>query len=477
MRGKFLQTQDIFNKVFQNNSNTLNIKRGFHTTQDYINAVYDASSDALRVNMVGGILPVVSSVSLLPPIAEEGSVCPVVSGGTLSFHQYSDGEWKSLGGTGGGGSSLTPEQAEALDWLVENKDGLTNGLSMTCVVVELKTDGTAVIDGVAQSVSDESDMDGDASTPYRIDVQGYCVGLETYPTETAASSDRYNTKLAFEQSGTSGVTHIYMEREEYGWFASMGNGRNVLKAYCLRNVLDGTTAVKCERITLPSENALTVQIDIQGNPQVIDDDGDLDGDAETLYRIDIEGYVLDTEAYFTNEDRQEQQFMPKSSYDHAANVTHIYLTEEEYETIGGLVEGKNALEVYYLAPNGQQGVRLSAEQMDALDWISENKSSIGGVSMRTFDVSLSADGEVSIDGKTERVEDDGQVCAFSIPGCLLRIEAYEGEEAKACTGLEASTGYDEPSNTTRVAVLREKFYFHASLADGKNIFRATALEA
>ena len=55
MGKQYLQTQDIFNKVFQNVENRLKASIGYHSTQDYLNAVYDSSKDALRISVEGGM--------------------------------------------------------------------------------------------------------------------------------------------------------------------------------------------------------------------------------------------------------------------------------------------------------------------------------------------------------------------------------------------------------------------------------------
>ncbi|MBR4315508.1 MAG: hypothetical protein IKP65_00860 [Alphaproteobacteria bacterium] len=57
---RLYQSQYILSKVFNNTNNIL--RTTFNNTQDYFNAVYDNTKDALRVNIVGSMLPMVDSV-------------------------------------------------------------------------------------------------------------------------------------------------------------------------------------------------------------------------------------------------------------------------------------------------------------------------------------------------------------------------------------------------------------------------------
>ena len=88
MKRQYFQSQYILNQVFNNKNNI--IKTTLNTSQDYLNAVYDNSKDALRVNIVGGSLPVVPSVNDLPLTATDGQLCPVINGNSLDFYEWNN---------------------------------------------------------------------------------------------------------------------------------------------------------------------------------------------------------------------------------------------------------------------------------------------------------------------------------------------------------------------------------------------------
>lgn len=239
MAKQYLQTQDIFNKVFQNQTGALRLN-AYNSTQDYLNAVFDSAKDALRVKIDGVMLPVVGDVTELPDFADVNSICPVTPGdGYIYFYQWNGEEWIPLGGSGGG-TELSPDQQIALQWVTENLSRLQELASAD-----------------------------------------YIVQMETLP--------------------------------------------------------------------LTPANSQPVILNVQGEFQDIDDDGNLDGDETTHYRIDIAGYVMDVEGFESADSPQATRFLVKMSYDNENNVTHIYFTKEEYSLISSFPEGKNTVEVYYLS--------------------------------------------------------------------------------------------------------------------------------
>ena len=360
MGKQYLQTQDIFNKVFQNAENRLKASIGYYSTQDYLNAVYDSSKDALRISIEGGLLPAVESVNALPESSNVNDICPVCSNGTIQFYQWNGTEWIPQGGTGsgGGGTNLSTEEQLALSWLAANIDRIKELASYEYIVqseeLVLNKDTSVpvamTIQGEYQDIDDDGDKDGDSATHYRIDIKGYVLGIETFANNEAATTDRYYTKMVYEPtSGSLGTSHIYLEKEEYEWFAGLSDGKNVLKVFYVLNVFPGVVSVKEEAIAFPEANAAPVVIDIQGNIQDIDDDGNKDGDEATHYRIDIQGYVLDIEGYNSDVDIQKQRFLTKMAYDSTTNVTSIYFTAEEYNLISSFGDNKNIVSIYYLA--------------------------------------------------------------------------------------------------------------------------------
>jgi len=357
MPKQYLQTQDIFNKVFQNQSGTL-LAGNYYSTQDYLNAVYDTEKNALRIKLDGAMLPAVSSVSLLPVFADINSIAPVVPGdGSIRFFQWNGEKWVPLNDTIQQEDTLPEEQKLALAWLSENLDRVKELASydylvqMEELVLSPDTSKPVIlnIQGEYQDIDDDGDKDGDPATHYRIDMVGYVLGVETYPDSSAISTDRCYVKIVYESTvGAIGISHIYFEKEEYKYLSNFRDGKNILKIYYVKNIFPGSISVKEEKITFPDASVQPVLIDIQGNIQDIDDDNDLDGSEATHYRIDINGYVLDIEGFNSDEDIQKQRFLTKMTYNSASNITSIYFTTAEYDTISGLPEGKNNISVFYL---------------------------------------------------------------------------------------------------------------------------------
>lgn len=103
--------------------------------------------------------------------------------------------------------------------------------------------------------------------------------------------------------------------------------------------------------SLAIDDITPVILDVQGNEQDIDDDGDMDNDETTHYRIDFIGYVLNIESYVSSDSTQTDRMFVKTSYDSEDGISHLYFTKEEYETIASLINGKNIVKIQYLATN------------------------------------------------------------------------------------------------------------------------------
>ena len=89
------QSQYILQKCFDNRQNVIRVS--MNNSQDYLNAIYDASKDALRVNMVGGMLPIVDDPNDLPSHAADNQIAPVYNAekDAIDFYEWSEelGEW------------------------------------------------------------------------------------------------------------------------------------------------------------------------------------------------------------------------------------------------------------------------------------------------------------------------------------------------------------------------------------------------
>lgn len=256
-----------------------------------------------------------------------------------------------------GGTELPQEQQVAVEWLTANLERLQDiadcDYVVCCEDITLSPDVSSkvilTVQGEFQDIDDDGNADGDLATHYRIDVHGYVLGIETFANNEVKTPDRYYTKVVYEPvSGRDGISHIYLLKEEYEYFASLAEGKNIIRFSYIKDTFPGAVAVKEEVLTLPIADATAVMIDVQGNIQNIDDDSNKDGVEATHYRIDINGYVLDVEGYNSADDVQAQRFFLKTVYDSQANVTSLYFTSEEYNFISSLVKGKNSIQVYYL---------------------------------------------------------------------------------------------------------------------------------
>ena len=104
----FLQAQEILRRCFVNNENR--IKAGTAgSTQDYFNAVYDETKDALRINFTDGSAGFiywgapVATPMLLPNEGLEGEVRFVFDDGTgnPALYYYEENDWHKFSGSGG----------------------------------------------------------------------------------------------------------------------------------------------------------------------------------------------------------------------------------------------------------------------------------------------------------------------------------------------------------------------------------------
>jgi hypothetical protein len=112
MSKEYLQSQEILKRCFQNTTKRLKIK-GFYSEQDYFNAVYDDTADALRVsfdknNGNNGFLYWQAPVETFEDLPTDDKYYTVRLV-TSSFALYSfdnDDIWKIVAGGSSGGSDL-----------------------------------------------------------------------------------------------------------------------------------------------------------------------------------------------------------------------------------------------------------------------------------------------------------------------------------------------------------------------------------
>ena len=90
---------------------------------------------------------------------------------------------------------------------------------------------------------------------------------------------------------------------------------------------------------------------IENGGDVIMDTDNVDGDVDTIYRHELEGYVLDVESYITDEDVQSKRLFPDIAYDKSVGEygkTYIYFSQTEYETIHALKDPRNRVKIHYV---------------------------------------------------------------------------------------------------------------------------------
>lgn len=368
----YFQSQQILKKCFNNVTGRLNIKGGTFTTQDYLNAVYDEKNDALRIVGDGGGSAgywgqPVSSVEQLPQSAQTGSIVPVISAtNDTAFYRYNGVVWQKLQ------ISLTSQQQQFLEWALQNQEELQYLVNHKSQIEELLSKSFAVkvatvvlpkvdelngsniqpvnIDenGNVVVVEDIENLDGDIVTHYRIDVNGYVVGVQTYANSNSVVADRYYTKESYDKNvGQFGVTHIFLEKEQYEYYSNLQNDKNVLKVEYLESVFNGDLIFKSSTIELPSELQQGIQID--GDSIIETEDESL----ITHYRFRVDGYVMSVQCYASNDalitDEVQAQIV---DYNEGINgtmgYTDIYISKSAIQFIENLNAGKNILKFYFL---------------------------------------------------------------------------------------------------------------------------------
>ena len=371
----YLQSQQILKRCFNDVTGKLKSTGGTYTVQDYLNAVYDDTSDSLRISVDtpdGGSYwgEPVTSVDDLPSNAAAGTITPVIGENSFSFYYYDGEKWVQLFENG---LNLTEQEKEFIEWGVDNKEELefyidhkdkieemlNSEFAVKVVTITLPpvVDGNGEItpvnidvNGNIQNIIDSDDSDGDETTHYKIDINGYVVGMETYENSNSIVTDRYYTKEVYEKDlGHFGVTHIYMTVEEYDYFSKLENGKNVLKVAYLENMFGSDVLIKKLGVPVPGTLEQGVIINHEDGTIVeTNDSALLNG-----YRYRVNGYVMSVETYGSNEAVTTDKCTPdiidyNEGLNNTVGYTDIYLTKEAYEDIKALTNGKNRIDIYYL---------------------------------------------------------------------------------------------------------------------------------
>ncbi len=467
MKKQYLQSQYILNKVFENASSALRMT--LNTSQDYLNAVYDNSKNALRVTIDGGMLPSVTSVENLPQNANINQICPVVSSDSISFFKWDGTKWVPLGSTGDQGSALTPEEQVAVSWISDHLQQIKEFADFDYLVniedIVLNGNTTeVVVQGKTQNIDDDLNGDDDNTTPYRIDITGYVMNVATYANAESIVPDRYYTRITYDSSGGGlGVSHIYMQQDEYEFFASLPSGKNILRAYYITNAK--TSPIKRVHYALNQDGTIE---DSDGVVYSIVDESNTDGDSETTYCIECSGYVLGIQTYASQNALVMDKYYTKIVYESDgihAGKSKIYFMSDDYAYFSGLSNGKNVLDIYYVATVFPASVTISETQLqfptDSPQYVAIDASG----NARNISDSTDADG------------DETTCVKITVNGYVLDVDGYYQSIDTTKKRMYVKVSYAPEFDTSDVFLEKEHYDHVSSLQNGRNIISIYTLGA
>ena len=457
------QSQYILQKCFENKENVIRVS--LNNAQDYLNAVYDPSKDALRVNMAGGSLPMVDNVDNLPSHASDGQICPVYNSekNVIDFYEWVDatGEWEYRGSTLNG-NAMDDDEKEALEWMTDHIDQLREVIDYSYIVnvddIILDPNSHVLeVQGKEQDIDDDLDGDGDGTTPFRIDISGYVLSVSTYADANAPIADRYYTRITYEAgTGGLGTSHVFMGQEEYEFFAGLPEGKNIVRVYYLTNAT--TSPIRRKRLTLNPDGTAT---DEEGENYAILDDGDTDGDPDTPYRISVGGYVVGVEMFETEQALVPVKFYAKIMYESngtQSGRSHIYLEQNEFDACAGFANGKNVLDIFYIHTVFPASVTISESQYQFPE---------GSMQYVSIDPS----------GNVRSIADVGDIdgeqathVRMTVNGYAVDMDGYYSENDKVKHHyVEVKMSYDTRSDTTDIFLTKEHYDYVCSLGNGRNV--------
>lgn len=468
MARNLYQSQYILDKCFENRKSAL--RMSLNNSQDYLNAVFDASKGALRVNIAGGILPAVSGSESLPPSAGDGQICPVVNeeAGGIDFYQWDEesGEWKLKGSTNAGGvqpgDGLTDDQRETLEWVTDHLDQIKEVSDFDYIIkvddIVLDPNSTRlVVQGHEQDIDDDLDGDDDDTTPYRIDVNGYVLNVANYASNESPVMDRYYTRINYDSAmGGLGMSHIYLEQAEYDYFSNLQEGKNVLRVYYMSNAMH--SPVKHKRYVL---NPDRTAIDDEGNVLQIEDVEDIDNDHDTVCRLETPGYVVGTETYASSEALIPDRYYVKTVYE--SDGVHqgksiIYMDTAEYEEFSHFTNDRNILDVYYIGTVFPASVTVSETQLAFP--LTEGSEKV---------VIDAAGNPINVADDPDKDNDPETNIRITVNGFVLDIDGYESNEDRQKRRFLNMMSYNRDVDTTDIYFRQQDYDQIAELQNGRNI--------
>ncbi len=462
MSRQLFQSQYILQKCFINKQKV--IRTSLSNAQDYLNAVYDVTKDALRVNIDGGMLPFVDDPTDLPSTASDKQICPVYNEekDVIDFYEWVEslGEWVFRGSTVSG-NALADDEKHAVEWVTEHLDQVKEVADFNYIVnvedVVLDAGNTVVkVQGRMQNIDDDLNGDGDTSTPYRIDISGYVLSVSTYADNDAIIPDRYHTQITYSTgNGGLGNSSIYLQQEEFNYFAALREGKNIIRIYYLTNAT--TSPIKRKRLVLNRDGTAT---DEKGDTYPIRDVDDTDGDNGTQYCIDIAGYALGIEAYQAQDALVPDKCYIKTVYEsdgvHSGR-SHIYINEDDFNDIFNYTDGKNIIDVYYLHTVFPASVTISEMQYQ-FPFEQENF------------VVMDASGNVkNIEDEPDMDGDESTHLRITVNGYALDLDGYYNDDDPIKHRIIVKMHYNQENDQTDIYIDREHYEYAQTLRNGKNI--------
>jgi len=465
------QSQYILKKCFVNRQKV--IRTSLNNAQDYLNAVFDNSKDALRVSIDGGVLPIVDDPTKLPDSgASDHQICPVFNEekDAIDFYEWLDAtqEWVYRGSTVNG-NALSDDEMDAVQWVTEHIDQVKEVANFNYIVnvedIILDSNNHVVtVQNQLQDIDDDLNGDADTTTPYRIDISGYVLSVSTYADNEAPIPDRYHTKITYTTgSGGLGNSHIFLQQEEFNYFAALQDGKNILRVYYLTNAT--TSPVKRKRLTLHPDGTAE---DENGDNYPISDVDDRDGDSGTQYCIDIAGYALGVETYSSEDAVILDKCYVKMEYEsdgvHSGR-THIYLDKNVFDECFQYGNGRNVIDIYYLHTVFPASVTISEMQYqfpsDAVSY-----------------VAVDASGNVhNIEDLLDKDNDEATHILITVNGYALDLDGYYNDDDPIKHHIITKMNYNMRNDTTDIYIEREHYEWVSQLRNGKNVISIYSLGA
>jgi hypothetical protein len=290
------------------------------------------------------------------------------------------------------------------------------------------------------------------------------MSVSTYADNNAVVPDRYYTRITYESTGGGlGTSHIYLQQEEYEYFASLEEGKNILKVYYLTN--STTSPIKRIRYTLNNDKTIT---DVEGNIIDISDNKDTDGDKQTICCINCAGYVLGMQTFASSEATIMDKYYTKVVYESDgihSGKSSIFIDEQELNYFANLENNKNIIDIYYVATVFPASITISETQ---------------------FQFPLNHQGYVAMDasGNFRNIEDtedkDNDAAThikLTVNGYTIDVDGYNNDTDNIKKRLITKMSYSPELDITDIYFDIEFYNYVSNLGNNHNIISVYTLGA